>query len=151
FNSLISVEPSPIAAFDYEPKELSSFQKKVDFFDQSIDAARWRWTFDDGFNTTLRNPSYVFADTGVHTVALIVTHPSGCRDTALAFLDVIPQIRYYLPNAFTPNNDSKNEFFKGVGVMEGAQEFRFSIWNRWGELIFETNDPEEGWNGRKFN
>lgn len=151
FNSLISVEPSPIAAFDYEPKELSSFQKKVDFFDQSIDAARWRWTFDDGFNTTLRNPSYVFADTGVHKVELIVTHPSGCRDTALAFLDVIPQIRYYLPNAFTPNNDSKNEFFKGVGVMEGAQEFRFSIWNRWGELIFETNDPEEGWNGRKFN
>ena len=62
-----------------------------------------------------------------------------------------PEVRYFLPNAFTPNSDSTNDTYKGVGIMEGATNFRMTIWNRWGELIFESSDPENGWNGRKFN
>ena len=81
----------------------------------------------------------------------VVTHPSGCTDTLIQILDVIPEVRYYLPNAFTPNSDSKNDEFVGVGLMEGATNFRMTIWNRWGEKIFETTDPGEGWNGRKNN
>ena len=56
-----------------------------------------------------------------------------------------------LPNAFTPNEDSTNDTYRGDGILQGAKNFSMTIWSRWGELLFETSDPEEGWNGRKFN
>jgi gliding motility-associated-like protein len=52
-----------------------------------------------------------------------------------------------MPNAFTPNNDSVNDVFKGEGFLRGVRQFSLKIWSRWGELIFETNDPDFGWNG----
>jgi gliding motility-associated-like protein len=151
FQDLIEVEASPIAGFDYSPKELNTFQKTVEFYDESIDAFRWYWNFNEEGTANFPNPTYTFRDTGTQVVRLEVLHPSGCRDTAYAYLDIRPEVRFYLPNAFTPNNDSKNEDFKGVGFMDGIKAFNMSIWNRWGELIFETNDPQEGWNGNKFN
>ena len=72
-------------------------------------------------------------------------------DTIIQIVDVIPEIRYFLPNAFTPNFDSVNDGFKGSGVLDGATNFRLTIWNRWGEMIFETGDPDEAWNGQRFN
>jgi gliding motility-associated-like protein len=64
---------------------------------------------------------------------------------------VIPEVRYFLPNAFSPNGDGSNDGFRGNGMMEGARDFVFRIWNRYGEMLFETNDPFEAWNGRKNN
>ena len=69
----------------------------------------------------------------------------------MQLLDVIPEVRYFLPNAFTPNGDAANDGFRGNGSMEGASEFTLSIWNRYGEKLFETGDPFEAWNGRKNN
>ena len=66
-------------------------------------------------------------------------------------IDIFPEVRYFLPNAFTPNGDGTNDFFLGNGVMEGATNFNLSIWNRYGEKLFETGDFQEGWNGRKDN
>ena len=58
---------------------------------------------------------------------------------------------FFLPNAFTPNGDGINDLYFGVGNANEAESFHLTIWNRWGEMIFETDDPDEGWNGRKFN
>lgn len=151
FTNLIEVRPSPTAAFTYSPSELSNFNSTATFTDQSLDAARWSWDFSGLGTSSQQNPVFTFPDTGRQVVQLVVVHEFGCTDTTLAVLDIIPQIRYFLPNAFTPNNDGANETFLGKGVMEGATNFTFTIWNRWGELIFQTNDPEEGWNGRKNN
>ena len=65
--------------------------------------------------------------------------------------DVLVNKIINLLDQITPNNDNKNDFFQGVGFFEGMQNFKFSIWNRWGELIFDTTDPTVGWNGRKNN
>ncbi len=51
----------------------------------------------------------------------------------------------HIPNAFSPNNDLTNDYFQVI--INGAINYKLTIWNRWGELIFETNDPYEGWNG----
>ena len=56
-----------------------------------------------------------------------------------------------MPNAFTPNNDGLNDVFQPVGLFFGLEEYNLSIWNRWGESIFESDDVEYGWNGRIQN
>lgn len=151
FPLLIEVEPSPMADFVYSPANPSNFAPTITLVDQSMGANEWLWLFDEVHQSTEQNPTFTFPDTGQHTIQLIVTHASGCLDTALQVLDVKPEIRFYLPNAFTPNNDSKNDVFQASGVFSGMQDFSLTIWNRWGELIFETNNPEVAWNGRKNN
>jgi gliding motility-associated-like protein len=99
----------------------------------------------------IASPTYQFKDTGLYTIQQVVFHENGCTDTAVAKLDVIPVVTYFLPNAFTPNFDSRNDVYKGVGIVEGMTDFELSIWARWGERVFYTRDPDEGWNGRKHN
>ena len=112
-----------------------------------MDAIRWNWTFGNEYSTFIQNPSYTFQDTGQYPVRLVVTNNIGCKDSLTLLVDVEPIVTYFLPNAFTPNNDGKNDEFIGKGQFYGIKDFKFKIWNRWGELIFETNNPEEGWNG----
>jgi gliding motility-associated-like protein len=152
FNNLIRVEPSPTAAFTFDPMDgLTTFNNRVTFTDQSIGAVHWNWQLGPDFVSLAQNPTYAFPDTGQVQVRLIVTHPEGCKDSAFALLDIRPEIHWYMPNAFTPNADSKNESFLGKGYLEGATNFNMTIWNRWGELVFETTDATEGWNGRQKN
>lgn len=151
FQDLITVLPSPVAGFEYDPAEPSNIEPTVQFFDRSEDAVARRYEFSTGFTTNEPNPLYTFPDTGRYEVLQVVTHPSGCTDTLLQVVDVKPDVRYFLPNAFTPNEDALNDTYKGEGILTGISNFSMTIWSRWGELIFETSNPEEGWNGRKFN
>jgi len=151
FNELIQVVESPAAGFSFAPEQPSNLFPTVDFTDESERANRWFWDFDTGNTSLQRNPSFTFPDTGRYEVKQIVTHPNGCMDTLIQLVDVIPEVRYHLPNAFTPNDDSVNDLYKGAGFLTGATDFNMSIWNRWGELVFQTSNPEDAWNGRKFN
>lgn len=147
----IQTIPSPEAAFTYQPTELNQFNRVVNFIDQSMDAVEWIWSFGAEGISNQQNPIYEFPDTGFYNVEQIVVHENGCRDTATASLDVKPKVTYFLPNAFTPNNDGRNDEFLGRGDLIGVQSFEMLIYNRWGELVFQTNDPNRGWNGRKNN
>ena len=151
WDGLIRIRPTPVADFTCEPPSVTSFDSEVRFTAQSIDAAFWDWTFGEKGFSFEQNPVYVFPDTGLQTVIQIVEHPEGCRDTMFKVIDVVPEYRYFLPNAFTPNSDGKNEIFLGKGFFENIGTFRMIILNRWGELIFESRDPNLGWNGRKYN
>ena len=84
-------------------------------------------------------------------VFALATHPQGCKDSLTKYLDFRPIVLWHMPNAFTPNGDGQNDGFLGKGFLEGAQGFQMTIWNRWGELVFETNNPDEAWNGRQKN
>ena len=151
FHDLIRVQPSPVADFTYFPEQPSNLAPTVTFTDQSVDAVRWAWDLGGFGNSSQPSPVFSFPDTGKHEVTLIVTHANGCKDTTIQIVDVIPEVRYFLPNAFTPNSDDINDFYRGNGMMAGATNFHFTVWNRWGELLFESTDPEEAWNGRKGN
>ena len=151
FGDLITTLPSPIADFSADASEVSRLNPIVTFMDESVDAIRWNWLFD-GFGLSFEeNPVYTFRESGRKQVRLIVTADNGCTDTTYSEILVVPDIAYKLPNAFTPNGDGNNDTFFGVGNAEEAEVFQLTIWNRWGELIFETNDADEGWNGQKFN
>ncbi len=151
WNDLITVLPSPIADFSYSPSQPSNLEPTVTFTDLSIDAVAWKWTFGDVGASIQQHPVFTFPDTGMHRVQLVVFHQSGCPDTAVQVLDVIPEVKYFLPNAFTPNGDGNNDGFRGNGILDGATDFNLSIWNRYGERLFETTDPKQAWNGKKNN
>ncbi|MEM6318134.1 MAG: PKD domain-containing protein [Bacteroidota bacterium] len=151
FNSLIETLPSPVADFEASELEVSRLDPVVDFTDLSIDAIRWDWLFD-GFGVSReRNPTYTFRESGSKIVRLITTGENGCQDSSFLEILVRPDIAYKLPNAFTPNGDGVNDTFFGVGNADEATSFQLTIWNRYGERIFQTTDANEGWNGRKNN
>lgn len=151
FNSWIRVEEKPTADFTYNPPFPNVFNNSVQFTDQSQGAISWQWNFDGDGSAFEPNPNYTFPDTGFHVIDLVVRHVSGCTDTSSQLIDIRPESNFFMPNAFTPNTDAKNDVFKGTGYIDGISDFEMTIWSRWGEQVFTTNDPLEGWNGRKDN
>ncbi len=152
FPNLIRVEPTPVADFICDPDSaLSNFNNTVHFIDKSIGAEHWNWQLGSNFTTIEQSPTHTFLDTGRVSVRLIVTHSAGCKDSLTKELDIRPEITWYMPNAFTPNGDGKNDDFFGKGFLNGVTNFNMSIWNRWGELVYETSNPNDRWNGEKRN
>jgi len=147
----IWVKEVPNAFFINDPEQPSNFQNEIQFTDQSTGANSWYWSFGTGAHSFQQNPLYTYVDTGRYDVVLVATHQDGCRDTFRRALDVEPRFTYFLPNAFTPNNDNINEGYRGQGIFFGIQDFNLTVWNRWGERVFETTDPYEFWNGKKDN
>lgn len=150
FSEWIRILESPVAGFSYSPEQPSIFNKTVEFFDESENAVSWLWNLG-GVGSLDQNPTYTFPDTGRINVLQVVTHLTGCTDTAAIVLDILPLVTLHVPNAFTPNNDGLNDTFKGKGFFDGFQNYEMTIWNRWGELLYQTNDPDDGWNGQKNN
>ena len=149
--NIIRIRPSPIAGFSFSPTAVTEMNSTVQFFDESVDASFYTWFFDDEAESFQQNPIYEFQDTGQQVIVQIVEHVEGCLDTATAVLDVAPFCSWFFPNAFTPNGDGKNDLFLGKGWAQNISQYNLWIYNRWGELIFESDDMEMGWNGRKHN
>lgn len=151
FKNLIKIEPSPIADFNYTPADPSNINPVVTFQDASQYSVSWGWDFGDGNRTFIQNPIHTYQDTGVYTVTLYAKHQSGCIDTLSKRLDIKPIITFFLPNALSPNGDGINDVFQAKGDFIGINNYKMGIWNRWGEQIFSTNDPYQGWQGRVNN
>lgn len=154
FSSTHIAKPVPRADFNYSPNPIDVFNPEVSFRDASIDAAMWEWHF--GLDRIpdyryMQHPTFTYRDTGEYVVQLVATHMNGCTDTIAKTLDIVPKFTYFLPNAFTPNSDGTNDGFRGTGLMDYIASFEMQIFNRWGEMVFKTNDPYTAWNGRKDN
>ncbi len=147
----IQVTNPPIADFTYTPDNPTNLNPEVSFTETSQYDTEWLWDFGNGDESNQPNPIYTYPDTGYYNITLYVSQLSGCTDSITKVIDIAPEHTYFLPNAFTPNYDNKNDGFKGKGVTWTLGDFDMSIFNRWGELIFQTNDPDEAWNGRKNN
>ena len=153
FPDLIFIDSLPEANFVVSPpRGVSNFDPEVAMTDLSFNARSWDWKFASGQDSSiLQNPTYVFQDTGKQVVELTVTSFFGCTDTLRQIVDVVPKVTFFMPNAFTPNEDGLNEVFEGVGVFRGITNYKMGIWNRYGQLIYETTDINAGWNGRYKN
>lgn len=151
YPSWIEVLESPSASFTYTPEKLNNFVKTATFTNTSEREDYINWDFGGRGNSFANIANFTFPDTGLYTVALYAFHNNGCVDTAYQIIDVEPIVTLQMPNAFTPNNDGLNDSFKGYGYLQGLTDYKMTIWNRWGEQIFITTDPTEGWNGEKDN
>ncbi|MDX1653541.1 MAG: PKD domain-containing protein [Brumimicrobium sp.] len=142
---LIEVFPSPIADFEVTPSVTNVFETEITFTDYSFDSDYHFYQLNDSVDTTERNLTYHFLEGGYHYPYQVVTNEFGCKDTAYRQIYVEPYTTYYIPNAFTPNQDGRNEVFRPI--VYDVTDYTFEIYNRWGERIYETNDRTEGWNG----
>lgn len=152
FSNWITIDSFPTADFSWTPNTgITNFEPLVYFQNESLRAEEFDWLFGENGIDFSNNPMYTFQDTGLQRVQLIASSPNGCLDTIVQWVDVVPQITFHLPNAFSPNGDGINEAFKGVGLGAGIRNYNMRILNRWGQVVFESNDPQEGWNGRYQN
>lgn len=146
-NVEIVINPIPNADFSYSPID-PQVGETIFFTDQSSLVFSWFWEFGNGNNSDLQHPSFVFEQEGNHVITLVVTDPNGCSDSIQRIISLSNDIIFYIPNAFTPNGDEHNNSFHVVFDSNiDKTDFQFSIYSRWGELIFESFDPEIGWDG----
>lgn len=146
---LIRMYPSPTAGFTVSPEEQTVFSPFFTATDLSVGSDVVFYIYNDSMYIYERNPSFTFIESGGHTIYQVVENQYGCRDTASHIVRVIPQTTLYIPNTFTPdNNDYNNVFFP---VVYDAMNYEFDIYNRWGELIFHSTKPREGWDGSYKN
>ena len=151
FNNFVRIQAGPVAKFDFSPNDPTNRNPSVKFTNNSISAIQYAWDFGDNGGSSDRNPVHAYKDTGAYNVHLVVKHENGCTDSISHQLRVGLYITYFLPNAFSPNNDGINDIYHGAGAFIGMQDFEMNIFNRWGELIFNSKDPLDGWNGKKRN
>jgi gliding motility-associated-like protein len=147
----ICIEEYPIAAFSFEPKDLTNVINQAYFSNESTGATTYDWDFGDGASSEQINPSHVYNTTDGpedYTVQLIAYSNFGCIDIATGVIPVTEELVYYIPNTFTPDGDEYNETFKPVFTSGlDPQDYTLLIFNRWGEVIFESNDADIGWDG----
>ena len=149
FTNFITVHPLPTAGFTGSPSVTDILHPSIVFYDQSVGATQWEYDFLDGTTSNEQNPTHAFTDTGYFEVQQLVSTDFGCTDLAYNRVYITPVYSLYVPNAFTPNNNGKNETFnaKAEGYIPGTYEMR--IFNRWGEEVFRTKSFSEDWDGRR--
>jgi gliding motility-associated-like protein len=148
YTDYICLAEEPEANFAYTPEEGSMFDTEFEFINQSTNADTYHWDFDDeGATSTEVNPIHVYAEEpGGYMVCLIASNAYGCHDTLCRPITIVEDILFFLPNSFTPDGDEFNQAFTPI-FTSGIDEYNFSfrIFNRWGEVIWESNDPSIGW------
>lgn len=151
FTNALNVESPPVADFNASPSPATMFNTSVFFQEQSTGATSYQWYFTQGTPLTSNNPQenvqFPFGITGEYEVTLIVASSLGCTDTITKIIEVIPELVIYAPNTFTPDGDLYNQTWKVI--MEGIdlQAFELFIYNRWGEVIWESHNIQIGWDG----
>lgn len=143
-NSL-NVNASPIAGFSITPTIVSIAQPNISMSDQSILSLACEVFWGDGTSSNNCDTTHQFTTVGNYSVMQVVVNASGCYDTAYVDVIIEAEFFFWIPNAFTPNKNELNEFFKPK-VM-GVHDYSFTIFDRWGAKVFETTDPDTGWNG----
>ena len=143
---IILVHPTPIASFNVNPTEVDEYNPIVNFTNYSSGASNYIWNFGDGTYSILSNPQHSYNFYGNFIISLLAENQFGCLDSSFDQVNVTPIFTFYIPNAFTPSKDHKNEIFFGKGV--NYKSVTMQIFNRWGEKIFDKTSSEPPiWDG----
>jgi trimeric autotransporter adhesin len=119
----------------------------VNFTNQTINGVTYEWDFGNGQTSTSKDPVAIFDKEGEYKVVL-KAKGQHCVDTVSQWIVIKPELKYQIPNVFSPNGDKKNDVFTVNGF--GMKEFKGEIFTRWGNKIFEWEDPQKGWTGEGY-
>lgn len=140
---IVIVSAQPTVSFDYSPGFARN--EPVHFTNQSTGATTYSWNFGDGTLSSLINPIHEFVSSGTYNVCLTARSSEGCPAVVCrkVSVEIIPSAD--VPTGFSPNGDGENDvlYVRGYGI----QELEWTIFNRWGQKVFQTTDKSQGWNG----
>jgi gliding motility-associated-like protein len=148
-NNLICVEDAPDVSFNPSTGVISQLNTTVNFNNTTTGAVSYDWDFGDNFGSVEFEPTHTYPDEpNGYTVTLIATSAAGCIDSASTVIQYNEELIFYIPNTFTPDDDMYNQTFKPVFTSGfDPYDYNMFIYNRWGELIFESKDANFGWDG----
>ena len=162
---MVNVFPNPDAAFNPYPSTTGAFKPLVTFFDQSTEqVVLWRWDFGDiasADNTsTEEKPFHSYSGPGIYNAYLYVETINHCKDSTERIVTILNEHTFYAPTAFAPSAGGINQEWYPVGIGVDPKNYHLYIYDRWGELIFESTvyyddimkTGETGkWNGKVRN
>jgi len=145
---LYSIYNKPIASFEYIPFTVSTLQPEMNFITTTPNYTSLSWDFDDSTYSALADPVHEFEKAGIYDVWLMVVDSNQCVDSVMHRITMYYDFAFHVPTAFTPNNDGDNDQFGPLGLrMEKYESYGLYIYNQWGEIIFETEDVNDWWDG----
>lgn len=148
-NLTVNVSNAPTASFVYTPTDLDILDQQVLVINSSTNATSYQWIFDGasiGNSTNLTIPLNL--PEGFYPLTLIASSGQGCVDTVTQVIEIKDLLLVFVPNTFTPDGDEYNNTFEVViSEIVDPQNFELVIFNRWGEVIFESKDPAGKWDG----
>lgn len=144
----VTVYPRPVANFTVDPPASTVIDPVFTVIDASIGTDFWHWDYGDSqVDSTVKPPSHEYVpDTATYTITLLTSTQYGCLDTAYQSVVITPDFTFYIPNAFTPNGDTKNDYFFGTGI--GIVVYDLWIFDRWGNMIFHGDELDDKWDGK---
>lgn len=154
-SSLVSVSDvfAPKANFSFNPINPTIYNSEVFFLNLSEDATNYEWNFYNEFTRSEINPTHTFPEneSGTYLICLKALNDVNCVDEKCQLIKVegIPSV--FVPNTFSPNNDELNNVFKPIIRDISLENYEFNVFNRWGELIFNTKNSSEAWDGTYQN
>ncbi|MFK7924985.1 MAG: gliding motility-associated C-terminal domain-containing protein, partial [Bacteroidia bacterium] len=144
---------SPLVRANFLPNPneecVSTANAVVEFLDVSRGGINGIWYFGDGDSTAYIpgvNPKHIYAEAGQYRVMLFIENEAACPDSFSKVVCIVPEKpQLHIPNAFSPNGDQVNDVFavRGVGILQ----YQLRIYNRWGKVVFESQDPTAVWDG----
>lgn len=143
----IVVYSKPIADFTWNPSQPNTVSENIVTFNPvgQLFTNSYNWELAENKESEESNPSYKFDEVGNYPVTMIVTTEYGCKDTITKVVKVRDEFLLFIPNVFTPNGDGNNDTFKPKGL--NIKTFDILIFDRWGKLIFQSNDFNRNWDG----
>jgi gliding motility-associated-like protein len=144
----ILVYPKPTANFYFTNTDLDVLDQTTGIVSSAQGVSNYIYFISDGTHIVGQaNFQHTFTGENpqTYTVIQFVSNSFGCKDTIVKMIEIKPGFTFYIPNAFSPNGDGMNDVFKGTGI--GIKTYTLMVYDRWGNLVFTTNDLEKGWDG----
>ncbi len=145
----ITVHDYPSADFDWIPNPVTIVEPEVQFLNLTSGGSNYVWSAEGAFTATSPNPYFEFEPTSLasYNICLEAESPFGCKDTLCQLLVIEGVVIINIPNAFSPDGNGLNEVFQPVAVGISDENYKFQVWSRGGQLVFETNERGVPWDG----
>lgn len=145
--------PPPVSDFLTRSKPEEFVNPKVVFDNESSASLTYEWHFGDGSISYNENPEHSYDTSGVFLVMLIAYNDPqyGCADTSFQYIEVDPFFTFYVPSGFTPDDDGLNDTWGPIGQNFEVESYNVKIYDRWGKLVWQTDNPLKHWDGTTLN
>jgi gliding motility-associated-like protein len=138
--------PYPSASFTYRIEGETLIDQEVQFINNSIGTIQWTWNFGEGTYSNEEDPRFHYERSGDYLVQLLASN-GYCNDTAYQYVNIDPLLVVYVPNAFTPGINGKNDYFFPQGEGIELNSYDMFIYDRWGKLMWQTGNFSKKWDG----